>query len=547
MKRAQVRKRTPFAGSVPAQSLPAALFTHWRGYPLYIILIYLRGQLTLTLPTLLGALLFTKIISPVVWYDLAGVVTLVVAFVTLMAYVFYHLCSRAIRPFLKTLIAGELPDAELATRAWIEAVSFSPRVVGWTTLVAILAYTAQALYFFIFTELSLALVLQGWIVALTSTVAIALVFFIFYLERMMQPVSFLALAVGAQARLDDPRVRRFRLQIKLPVLILPIMIVPLVTLGLFSYSQTIRLGGDPATSLRLTGSVMLFASTVGTALTILLVHSVISPIRELEQVMKAVAEGDLGARVHPHSTDELASLGLHFNAMAEKLAMQEQLRAAFGQYVSSPVRDGILSGRIRLGGERREVTIVFTDIRDFTAWCEHTPPEDVVQTLNAYYATLVQILEDHGGTITRYTGDGVLALFGAPLDDPDHALHAVQAALKAYEVLGHFNAIRRMVKAFELRTGFGIHTGVAVVGSVGSETRAEYTPIGDPANVASRIEGLNRELGTSILISRATYERVADHVIVGKTAQTTVKGRVEPVQVYEVLALNAADRAGRQL
>lgn len=542
MRRARARTQILPSGSVAGKNFPQALFLHWRGYPLYIIIVYLRGQLTLTLPTFLGARIFTEIIAPVVWYDLAGVVTLVVAFVTLMAYVFYHLYSRSIRAFLATLIAGESPDEELATRAWIEAVNFSPRVVGWTTLVAILAYTAQALYFFVFTELSLVLVLQGWIVALTSTVAIALVFFIFYLERAMQPVSFLALAVGAQANLDDPRVTHFRLRVKLPVLILPIMIVPLVTLGLFGYSQAIKLGGDPAASLRLTASVMLFASIVGTALTILLVNSVLAPIRELEQVMRAVAEGDLGARVRPHSGDELASLGLHFNAMAEKLARQEQLRAAFGQYVSGPVRDGILSGRIRLGGERREVTIAFTDIRNFTAWCERTPPEDVVQTLNAYYANLVQIIEDYGGTVTRYTGDGVLALFGAPLEDPDHALNAVKAALKAQEILENFNSIRRLVNAFELRTGFGIHTGVAVVGSVGSETRAEYTPIGDPANVASRIEGLNRELGTSILISRATYERVAEHIIVGKTAQTAVKGRVEPVQVYEVLALNTASQ-----
>jgi len=529
-----VKQRKP-----PGEKIPSTLFLHWRGYPLYIIFIYLRGQLTLTLPAFLGAMVFTQIITRVVWYDLVGVVTVVVGFVTAMAYVFYHRYSPAIRSFLSVLIAGEQPDQELATRAWVEAINYSPLVVSRTMMVAILAYTAQAAYFILFTEFGLELSLQGWIVSLVSAVAIALVFFLFYLERMMYPISLLALAAGAQADLNNPHVRRFRLRVKLLVLILPIIIVPLVTLGLFGYSQTVKLGGDPAVSLLLTGAVMLFASIVAIGLALSLVRSVLTPVRELERVMSAVTKGDLTARVQPYTSDELADLGLHFNKMTQEMAEQEQIKTAFGRYVSSAVRDGILSGQISLGGERRELTIAFTDIRDFTAWCERTPPEDVIQTLNTYYDNLIQILIDHGGTVTRYTGDGVLVLFGAPLDDPDHARHAVEAALKAHEVLEKFNAIRRLVGAFELHTGFGIHTGVAVVGSIGCEARAEYTPIGDPANVASRIEGLNRELGTSILISRATYERVGDYIVVGKTAETPVKGRVEPVQVYEVVGLSS--------
>jgi adenylate cyclase len=221
--------------------------------------------------------------------------------------------------------------------------------------------------------------------------------------------------------------------------------------------------------------------------------------------------------------------------MTKELAEQEQVKTAFGRYVSASVRDGILSGQITLGGERRVLTIAFTDIRDFTSWCESTSPEEVIQTLNAYYETLVQILTKHGGTVTRYTGDGVLVLFGAPLIDPEHARHAVEAAMEAQQLLEKFNAIRRTMGLFELRTGFGIHTGTAVVGSIGCEARAEYTPIGDPANVAARIEGLNRELDTSILISHATYECVADCITVGKTTETSVKGRKESVKVYEVL------------
>jgi len=514
------------------------LFLHWRGYSLYIIYIYVCGQLMLTLPASLAAMALTQIIGGGAWRELAGIVVAVVCFVTAMAYVFYHRYSPHIRSFLTILIANERPDQELATRVWIETINFPHLVVGWTMLTAILAYATQAIYSFLFIEFELALVIQGWIVSLALTAAIALIFFLLYLERMMHPISLLALAAGARADLDAPDVRRFRLRIKLPVLILSVMLVPLATLGFFSYSQSVRMGDDPATSLLLTGEVMLFASSVAMALALLLVRSVLTPVHELEQVMSAVTEGDLAVRMQPYTSDELADLGLHFNAMTKKLAEQAQIKVAFGQYVSAAVRDGILDGQISLVGERREITIVFTDIRDFTAWCEQTSPEEVVQTLNTYFEYLVQTFTRHNGTVTRYTGDGMLVLFGAPLDDPDHARHAVEASLEARDLLERFNVIRRTMGIFELRTGFGIHTGVAVVGSVGCEARAEYTPIGDPANVASRIEGLNRELGTSILISRATYERVADYVVVGKQAETPVKGRTEPVQVYEVLKLH---------
>jgi class 3 adenylate cyclase len=521
-----------------SDDVPSELLIDWRGRPLYIVLVYLRGQLTLTLPALLGAIVFNQIITQLVWANLVRLVLIVVGSVTGMAYVFYHYYSPSIRSFLETLISHRPPSRELATQTWIEAINFPPLVVGRTMMVAILAYTVQAVYFFLFTEFGPELVLQGWVVALVSTVAIALVFFLFYLERAMEPIARLALSAGAQANLDDPRVRRFGLRIKLVVMILPIMIVPLVTLGLFSYSQTVKLGGDPNTSLLLTGAVVLFASVVVTTLAVLTVRSVLTPVRELESVMDAVAAGNLAMRARPVTSDELAELGTRFNLMTEEVSKQDRIKTAFGRYVSSAVRDGILSGSIRLGGERREITIAFTDIRDFTAWCERTSPEEVIQTLNAYYETLVQVLIDYGGTVTRYTGDGVLVLFGAPLDDPEHARHAVEAALKAQELLDKFNQIRRIAGAFELRTGFGIHTGMAVVGSIGYEARAEYTPIGDPANVASRIEGLNRGLGTSILVSHATFERVADRVAIGKITETLVKGRTEPVQVYEVIGLN---------
>ena len=521
------------------------LFSHWRGYPLYIFYVYLRGQLTFTLPAFLGGVAFNQVITRVAWHEWVGAVAVVVVLVTVGVYAFYHRYSPAIRSLLTALIVGREIDRELATQAWIEAVNYPYVVISRVMLFLTLAYTGQAVYFFLFTEFDPGLVLRGSIISYSTAVAITQAFFVLYLEQMMYPVAQAALAVGAQPDLDDRRVRRFRLHVKLPVLISSIMIAPVMTLGLFSYSQTVQLGGDPTAGLLLTGVIALAASGIAVALALLLARSVLTPVQELERVVAAVADGDLTARAFSCTSDELTGLGLHLNDMAKELEERDRMKTAFGRYVSTAVRDGILSGQISLGGERREVTIVFTDIRDFTTWCECTPPEEVIHTLNAYFDILVKAIAEHDGTITRYTGDGLLALFGAPLDDPDHAYHAVEAVLEAQGYLDSLNEIRRAVEAFELRTGFGIHTGVAVIGSIGCETRAEYTPIGDPANVASRIEGLNKNLGTSILISSDTLERVAERVVTGKTAETPVKGRIEPVRVYEVVGLGPGPGVAR--
>jgi adenylate cyclase len=458
-----------------------------------------------------------------------------VAGVVLLVYVFYYRCSPAIRRFLAALIAGDLPEPSLATAAWGEAVVFPQRAVVRVIVAALVLHGLQVPLFSPRFGLSRSLV--GAVVAFVATVAMGQVMFLFYLEGAMQPVVRLALAAGARPHPADLKGPRLHFRTKLLILTILIIIVPVTVVGLFGYSQVVILGGDPAASLGLTGVVAALASGIAVLLVLLLVRSVSAPIKEIQRVMEEVGRGSLSAFVRPLTTDELAELGIHFNRMVDELRRQERLSAAFGRYVSDAVRDGILSGQIALGGERREVTILFTDIRDFTAWCERTPPETVIQTLNGYYQNLIQALVKHGGTVTRYTGDGVLALFGAPLPDSDHAHHAVEAAWEAHTLLEKFNAIRRSVGAVELRTGFGIHTGVAVVGSIGCEARAEYTPVGDAANVASRIEGLNRELGTVILISDSTYRQTADRVVAGQQAEVTVKGRSRAVRVVEVVGL----------
>jgi class 3 adenylate cyclase len=520
------------------ERVPAAVFVRWRGRSLYVHAVFLLGQIMINAPAFATGILFLSLVTQVAWADFVVPVGIGHVGVTILGGWFYLRFSRAIRRFLAGLWAGGPLDTDLATAAWLEAIVFPQRVVGWTIVPFLIVYGLLVVLFSVprFGPLP---ALEGGVVALTVGVWFGLVLFLFYLEWTLRPVARLALAAGASPALDNLGLARLRLGVKLQVLTLALIGVPAVTVGLFAYSQVVALGGDPAKVLRVIGLAVAVASGAAIVQAFLLVRSVIAPVRELQRVIDEVSQGNLQARARLLTTDELAELGLHFNHMVEDLRRQEPLKAAFGQYVSEAVRDGILSGQISLGGERREITILFTDIRDFTGWCEQEEPETVIQTLNVYYGFLVQALIRHGGTITRYTGDGVLALFGAPLEDPDHALHAVLAAWEAHNLLEKFNDIRRTVGAFELRTGFGVHTGMAAVGSIGCEARAEYTPIGDAANVASRIEGLNRELGTVILISDDTYRRVADRLIVGKRAATPVKGRSQPVEVVEVAGLRS--------
>jgi class 3 adenylate cyclase len=522
------------------ERMPAILFAQWRGRPLYIFLAFLSAQLLIIPPVMWIAVQFTTVVTRVPEREFLLPISLGVGSLVVLAYLFWHHLSRGMRRFLASLlqdsppVEGDLLQEE-AMVAWHEAVVFPQRVIGRVIAAAVVVYFLVTALFVPRYGLSLALV--GGVVATVATIALSQVLFLFYMEGAMQPIVRLTLAVGARPGPTDLHQVRLQLRAKLLLLILLIVSAPVTAVGLFGYGQAVRLGGDPAAALRLTGLVALVASSIALALALLLVRSISTPLREIQRGIAEVSRGNLDTYIRPLTTDEISELGLHFNVMLARLRQMEGLKAAFGRYVSDAVRDGILGGQITLGGERREVTILFTDIRDFTTWCEQTPPESVIQTLNSYYENLIQALAKYGGTVTRYTGDGVLALFGAPLEDSDHALHAVQAAWEAHVLLEKFNAIRRTLGAFELRTGFGIHTGVAVVGSIGCEARAEYTPIGDPANVASRIEGLNRELGTAILISDEVYRRVADHVATGKRAETPVKGRSRPVQVVEVVGL----------
>src|SRR5207253_105280 len=210
-----------------------------------------------------------------------------------------------------------------------------------------------------------------------------------------------------------------------------------------------------------------------------------------------VEEGDFDARVAVADGSEVGLLQAGFNRMAEGLAERERIREAFGTYVDREVADHILREGTSLAGEEVEVTMMFIDVRDFTGFAERSSAPEVVATLNRLFEQIVPIVHEHGGHVDKFVGDGLLAVFGAPRRQEDHADQALAAAY----------AIDRAVQAEfagELSIGVGLNSGAVVAGNVGGAGRLEFSVIGDAVNVAARVEAATRKTGDAILVSEHT-------------------------------------------
>ena len=261
-----------------------------------------------------------------------------------------------------------------------------------------------------------------------------------------------------------------------------------------------------------------------------------APLASLAQAMGAVLAGDLTRRVTLARTDEVGFLARAFNAMVSGLAERERLAALFGRFVSRDVADALLRGEVALGGERRPVTILFQDVRGFTTIAERTSPDVLVRVVNRLFTEMVDAVELEGGVIRQFLGDGVMALFGAPVQHDDDPRRAVRAALGMVARLPALNASLASEGIPPLRIGIGIHTGDVIAGEIGPDRRSEYGVVGDAVNLASRIEGLTRDLGVSILISGETARRLGDGFPLGRSHVLPVRGKSEPVEVVEVVA-----------
>jgi adenylate cyclase len=215
---------------------------------------------------------------------------------------------------------------------------------------------------------------------------------------------------------------------------------------------------------------------------------------------------------------------------------KRQVKRLFSRYVPKDVYEQLIAdpNRAALGGKRRTMTVLFSDVRGFTAMSEQATPEEVVGQLNEYFSRMVDVLFAHRGTLDKFVGDMVMGLFGAPLDDEDHADHAVQAALAMTQALDELNRSWTAAGRPVLDIGVGISTGEMVAGNIGSDTIMSYTVIGDTVNLGARLESLNKEYGTRIIISEATRAALKGQYHIRPLGEATVKGKSLPVAIYEV-------------
>lgn len=215
---------------------------------------------------------------------------------------------------------------------------------------------------------------------------------------------------------------------------------------------------------------------------------------------------------------------------------KRQVKKLFSRYVSKDVYDQLVAdpSLAALGGARRTMTVLFSDVRGFTAMSEKGSPEEVVAQLNEYFSRMVQVVFDHRGTVDKFVGDMVMALFGAPLDDEDHAEHAVQTALAMTQALNELNVRWRAEGRPTLDIGIGINTGDMVAGNIGSDTIMSYTVIGDAVNLGARLESLNKDYSCRIIISDATRVRLKGRYDVHPLGDVIVKGKTKPIAIFEV-------------
>ena len=216
------------------------------------------------------------------------------------------------------------------------------------------------------------------------------------------------------------------------------------------------------------------------------------------------------------------------------------IRKMFSSYVSKRIVDELIRdpSKARLGGERKEITVLFSDIRGFTSFSEKHQPEEVVSMLNEYLGAMTDIVFKYDGTLDKFIGDAIMALWGAPIGQPDHAERAVRCALAMGEKLGELQKKWADEGKPVLDTGIGINTGEMVVGNMGAEEKKmDYTVIGDHVNLGARVESLTRQYNNHIIITEFTYEKVKDIVEVNKLGSVTVKGKERPLVIYDLVGV----------
>jgi sigma-B regulation protein RsbU (phosphoserine phosphatase) len=300
-----------------------------------------------------------------------------------------------------------------------------------------------------------------------------------------------------------------------------------------TYTEAVDVQGRRATLL---GLLALALAVAGGAL---VARWIARPLGELAAAAQRIRHGDLGVTVVTRSRDEIGELARAMGRMARALRDREFIREAFGRFVSPELARRFLRDRdaLRLGGELREVTVLMSDLREFSALSERIGPEAVIGLVNRYLGRITPVILAHGGTVIDFIGDGILVLFGAPFPRPDDTARALHCALAMQEAVDELQAASRAAGLPGLAMGIAVHRGAVVTGNIGSSERVKYGAVGPPINVAARLQAL---AAPGEVLVTAPVLAAAPGTPVGPSRAVSVKGAAQPVTVYPLRRPGAA-------
>jgi class 3 adenylate cyclase len=291
--------------------------------------------------------------------------------------------------------------------------------------------------------------------------------------------------------------------------------------------------------MRMALAVVLFAAVlISSLVAAVLSQRMTRPLSALEKGARKVRQGDLSVTVAVKSKDEIGHLAQAFNEMTEGLRQRDQIKATFKRYLAPAVVEELLKHpeKLNLGGRACDLSILFSDLVGFTSLSEGRDAKELVSLLNEYFDEVGQAIVARGGTLDKFAGDSVMCFFGAPIDQADHNARALLAGLDHLRVVDAVRARWQKVGRPLIDCRIGINSGPVIVGNIGSRDGQDYTVIGDAVNLASRLEGANKEYGTRFMVSEAALEGCADLVEARELDLLRVKGKTQGVRVFEVAA-----------
>ena len=292
---------------------------------------------------------------------------------------------------------------------------------------------------------------------------------------------------------------------------------------------------EPAQALRRsTIEIALYSLFVALFFVFVFSYSITSPIEKLHGVTMEIAKGNFLVKAEAGSGDEVADLAQGFNEMVEGLKERDKAKNLLNKFHGSSITEDMLKRNTELGGVKKEVTVLFSDIRDFTKFSEGHTPEEVVAMLNEYFQVMVSIITAYGGIVDKFVGDAIMAVWGAPNSTGADSFNAAKACIKMRISLNELNEKRLKRGQTAIKIGVGLHAGPAISGTIGSTERMEYTVIGDTVNMASRIESSTKAFGTDFLVSETVAEQINSRIILEYAGAAEVKGKAEPIKMYKV-------------